>query len=141
MEALAETGNVAESARIARYDKSTAYDRRHDNPEFAAQWEEAIEVATEKLELEARRRAYEGTSKGVWHNGELVGTEKVYSDTLMIFLLKAHRPEKYRDNFNVSANVSINDRETVIVEYITAPAVADPLADELPRMLGEAEDG
>ena len=101
MAALAETGNVTEAARCANYDRVTAYHARNVDPEFAQQWTEAIDVAIEKLELEARRRAYEGTNKGVWHQGELVGTEKVYSDTLMIFLLKAHRPEKYRDNFSV----------------------------------------
>ena len=49
------------------------------------------------MEEETWRRAYEGVSKGIYHNGELVATEQQYSDTLAIFLLKAHRPEKFRD--------------------------------------------
>ena len=32
------------------------------------------------------------------------------SDTLMIFLLKAHRPETYRDNFN-SVNLNVTPEQ------------------------------
>ncbi len=53
------------------------------------------------LEAEARRRAVEGVRKPVYCRGEIVGTVKEYSDTLLIFLMKGARPEKYRDNVRV----------------------------------------
>ena len=49
------------------------------------------------MEREAARRAYHGVEEPVFHKGEVCGSIRKYSDTLMIFLLKARRPEVYRD--------------------------------------------
>jgi hypothetical protein len=76
----------------------TAYDVREKDPEFAALWEEALEIATARMEAEARRRAVRGTLKPVFYEGSVCGHIREYSDTLMIFLLKAHKPGMYRDN-------------------------------------------
>jgi hypothetical protein len=35
--------------------------------------------------------------KPVFQNGEQVGVIREYSDTLLIFLLKGHRPERFKD--------------------------------------------
>ena len=67
------------SAHGAGIDWSTAYRSRRRSPRFAAQWDAAIEEAADELEAEARRRAM------------------ATSDTLLIFLLKGARPERYRD--------------------------------------------
>lgn len=75
----------------------TAYNWRSENQEFAAQWESAKEAGVDALEDEARRRAFEGTGKPVFHQGIECGTIQEYSDTLTIFLLKGARPEKYRE--------------------------------------------
>lgn len=99
--ALAEYGNVSRAALFAGIERSTAYDERHANPEFAAEWERALDLGTSGLEDEAKRRAFEGVTKEtpIYVRGKLMHTkvETEYSDTLLIFLLKAHRPEKYRD--------------------------------------------
>ena len=47
----------------------------------------------------------------IYYKGELVGHVRKYSDALMMFLLKAHRPDKYRDNIKVDhagARISID---------------------------------
>jgi hypothetical protein len=80
LEALAETGNVSAAARIACVCRDLPYKERPHDPEFARAWESAIEASNDRLEEIARQRA--------------LGT----SDTLLIFLLKANRPEKFRDN-------------------------------------------
>ena len=46
------------------------------------------------------RRAFEGTDEPVYYKGEECGSVRKYSDTLAIFLLKAHAPEKYRENIH-----------------------------------------
>jgi hypothetical protein len=48
--------------------------------------------------------------KGIYHQGVQVGTETVteYSDTLLIFLLKAKRPEVYRDRTEVKHTGQVN---------------------------------
>ncbi len=101
LEELSKTGNVSASARMAGISRVTAYANRESNEEFAALWDDAIEIATDALELEARRRALEGTIKPVFYQGVSCGQIQEYSDTLMIFLLKAHRPDKFREQSSV----------------------------------------
>ena len=101
---LAETANVAESADLVGIDRSTAYLQRKKNPEFAADWDDAIETAVEAMEAEAYRRAVKGTNKPVFHKGEECGVIKEYSDTLLIFLLKAHRPQKYIEKLQIAGD-------------------------------------
>ena len=76
---LANTGNVRASALAAGIARRHAYDYKDKHPDFAEQWKEALDQAIEVLEAVARQRAL------------------TTSDTLMIFLLKSHRPETYRE--------------------------------------------
>jgi len=105
---LAKTGNVSAAAAEAGINRDTAYSAR--DPEgkdaagraearvFAAHWKSAIATAVDALELEARRRAVDGVREPVgWYQGESGGHVRRYSDTLLIVLLKAHRPEIYRE--------------------------------------------
>ncbi|HEX6937920.1 MAG TPA: hypothetical protein VF158_00810, partial [Longimicrobiales bacterium] len=64
------------------------------------------EQAADHLEAEARRRALEGVErKQFTQRGDPIidpatgkhYVERAYSDTLLIFLLKGARPERYRD--------------------------------------------
>lgn len=95
--ALAETGIVAKACKAVDISRMTAYGWRDDIPEFAAAWDKALKVGITALEDEAHRRAFEGVDEGVYHQGVLMDTQKKYSDTLAIFLLKAHAPDKYRE--------------------------------------------
>lgn len=101
---LTSSGNVSAAAREAGISRRAAYDRRDDDPAFAAAWSDALEEATDALEEEARRRAVEGTEKPLLYKGEVVGYIQEYSDTLMTLLLKAHRPEKYRERKGVEVS-------------------------------------
>lgn len=86
------------AAQVAGIDRGTHYRWLQDDPEYAAAFAESSESAIERLEREAVRRAAEGVSEPVYHRGQVVGHVQKYSDTLLIFLLKAARPDKYRDN-------------------------------------------
>jgi hypothetical protein len=72
LEHLAKTANVSASARAAGFDRSTAYAHRQADPEFAAQWDDALEQSLDDLEGEARRRAYEGVAEPVVSMGRVV---------------------------------------------------------------------
>ncbi len=128
--ALAESGNVRLSCEAVGIQRWTAYDLRSSDEAFAADWSSALEESADLLEQEARRRAYEGLRRVKFDRGipimvpvvgpdglvvkdkdgkpELVPyVEHEYSDTLMIFLLKGARPEKYRETTrNVNVNVT-----------------------------------
>lgn len=87
--------------------RQTAYDWRAADPKFAEAWEVAVELGTDSLEDEAIRRARVGTDKPVYQGGELVGHVREFSDTLMIFMLKARRPGKYREDRNFKGEITI----------------------------------
>lgn len=101
---LASSGNLSYSLKQVGISRSTFQNTCNQNKEFDALVEEAKQYAADMLEMEARRRAEQGTDKGIWHQGDLVGTEKVYSDSLMKTLLEAHLPEKYRRRSSIDVN-------------------------------------
>lgn len=93
--ALTESPNVAEAARLAGIARKTAYAHRKTDEDFASAWNEAIESSTDDLVGECYRRARHGCEEPVYYRGEECGRIRKYSDTLAIFLLKAHRREVY----------------------------------------------
>lgn len=104
---LAQTGNVTEACRKARVGRTEVYAAQRAEPGFKADWKDALEVACDALEAEARRRAVHGCDEGVFYKGQKVSKLLKFSDTLLIFLLKAHRPEKFRENVRVE-NLTID---------------------------------
>lgn len=93
--------NVTLACDKAKISRVTAYEHRKKFDGFAAAWSDAIDESIERLEYEMHRRAYEGVDKPVIYQGEITATYKDYSDTLAIFLAKAHRPEKYRERSEI----------------------------------------
>ena len=100
IEVLRETGNVTLAAQHAGQSRNQVHDVRQRSKRFAAQWDDALEEATDLLEAEARRRAFTGIDKPMFFKGEVVGSTKKYSDKLLMFLLEAHDP-KFRDGVKV----------------------------------------
>jgi hypothetical protein len=98
--AYTHTCSITKAAEAAQMDRGTHYFWLASDPGYKARFEATKETAVETLEDEAVRRAYHGVERPMTVAGkrELV---KEYSDTLLIFLLKAARPGKYRDNYNV----------------------------------------
>ena len=94
---LADTGNVSAACRLAKLDRRTAYQWRGADADFRRLWQEALDAAVDALEAEARRRAVEGVEHPHFHQGQVAGTVKRYSDALLMFLLRAHRPERFRE--------------------------------------------
>ena len=96
---LANTGNVTAAVAAAGTSRTRVYELRKTDAAFAAAWDEAEDIATDRLEDEARRRAVEGVAEPLVSAGKLVRgddgqpiTVQRYSDKLLLELLKAHRP-------------------------------------------------
>ena len=87
--ALLEGTQVNQAARAAGISVRTAYNHRQSDEDFALDWADAIEAGTQELERVAIERA------------------KDKSDVLLIFLLKARRPDVYRDNVKVEHSGSV----------------------------------
>lgn len=113
--ALAESGNVTRAAKKAKLSRTQLYNKRKADLAFAKIWDEAEALGVSALEDEARRRAYDGWLEPVFHKGVRVGTVRKFSDTLLIVLLKAHKPEKYRENMKIKhgGQISITMPDTV----------------------------
>jgi len=98
---LAKGRSVQGACDVAGFGRTTVYERRANDAAFAASWDAAYEAGSDVLEDEMRRRALDGVEKGIYHQGVRIATERQYSDTMLIFALKARRPEKYRERFEV----------------------------------------
>ena len=94
---LSENGGMVNKACDAvRLSRSQAYNLRDSDPAFAEAWQKAVDAGLDRLEDEVIRRGFEGVREPVYQGGKLVGHVQKYSDTLLIFFLKAHR-KQYRD--------------------------------------------
>jgi hypothetical protein len=104
LEVFRQTGIVRAAAEAAGVDRTMAYKLRDKNPKFAAEWDKAILESTELLELHCLQRATQGETEEVWMNTKegpkKVSTKKVKSDRLLEFMLRARKPQIYRDNVN-----------------------------------------
>ena len=100
LESYVNTGSVTEAASVAGIARKTAYEWSEKYPAFLQAWKDCNEPRIQGLEAEAHRRAYKG------------------SDLLMIFLLKAGRPEVYRDRFDISMTTRRED----VIEIVLIPA-------------------
>lgn len=83
LSALRNSANVRASCEAAGISRQAAYKHRDGHERFRNEWNSAIDEACDLLEFVARKRAMET------------------SDTLLIFLLKAHRPTLYRDRLSI----------------------------------------
>ena len=134
---LTRTGNVSAAVIKAKIGRQTAYDARASDPHFSGLWIEAVAIADEMMEAEARRRAVEGTLRPVFQGGKTVGKIREYSDTLLIFLLKAHKPEKYRDNSRV---IVAGDPSSPIKHGLSFTDQIDQLAVAFERAANRASE-
>ena len=95
--AYAKMGNITSAAEAAEIARRTHYDWCDADQEYVLAFEQAKEAFADMLEREALRRATEGVEHTVYQGGKAVGKRREYSDTLLIFMLKGERAEKYRE--------------------------------------------
>lgn len=124
LDAFRKYGTVTQACRVTGIGRTTVYDRRNADDQFAQAWTEVEDETTEAMEREAYRRAVDGFDR----NGE-----RHYSDTLLIFMLKARRPEKYRDQVKVEhAGKVTHDTNDRLDREITRLLEQLGPADEVP---------
>lgn len=106
--------SVAAACKAEKIGRTAYYAWIKSDPEFAAAAEDAIEAGTDLLEDEAKRRA----------------TGPRGSDTLLIFLLKARRPEKYRERQQIDITIELRKK---------AEKMADQLGVSVDELIAEAQ--
>lgn len=131
LEHLREMPNVTRAARMLGSSPKAFRKYKKEDPAFSALWDEALEEAIENCEAEVHRRAFQGVDKPVTYLGEITATYKDYSDSLATFLLKAHRPEKYRERTEIDLSVSMSVADRLVKarnRALTPPNDDDDLA-------------
>jgi hypothetical protein len=106
-------GTVLKAAETARVKRTAHYHWLKTDPEYAEAFEEAERLSADLLADEAFRRAVEGVKKPIYHKGEVVGYETVYSDVLLMFLAKARNRQKYDDRAAAGVPPEINIKVSI----------------------------
>ena len=103
-----EMGVIRRACKVAEVGRQTHYDWMEASPEYRRAFEAEQEDAADNLEAEVYRRAVKGVKKSVgWYKGVAGGQVREYSDVLLMFQLKALRPEKYRERAEVAVTSSV----------------------------------
>jgi len=100
--AYSKMANISYAAKAANIERTTHYLWMRQDKDYVKKFERAFEDACDLLEAEATRRATEGVEEPVFYQGVQCGTIRRYSDTLLIFMLKAARPDKFKDRKELS---------------------------------------
>ncbi|MBT3932496.1 MAG: hypothetical protein HOL07_11125 [Rhodospirillaceae bacterium] len=98
---LAETARVSDAAAESGVPLMRWYWLRDTDPVFAEAWHAAQEAGNDTVEDEAVRRAVAGHAEPVFYQGKQVGSVRKYSDSLLMFVLKARRPQRFRDRGDI----------------------------------------
>ena len=98
LEAVVVAGGIVDrAARAVGINRCTVYKWRERDERFAKAYTVAMDRAMDVMEDEGKRRAFEGTRKGIYFEGRLVAAELQYSDACWLAIMRAHRPQ-YQQN-------------------------------------------
>jgi hypothetical protein len=131
IEALADTGSVADAARAVHMSPESCYRlRRAPGAEsFAAAWTAALSEAGKRLVDIAFERAVNGTYEPLINReGQRVGARVRYSDKLLMFLLRAHAPDRYAREMQASLEVAQAAPVADALRLLEPAPVPDPAA-------------
>lgn len=142
LEALRAIPIMTRAARKVGIDPSRVYQVMREDAGFKAAVEQAQAEGDDSLETAAFKRAVRGVDKGVWHNGVRVGSERVYSDTLLVALLKGRKKHIYAERTELTGangeplGGAVDDtakaaRLAAILNLAKARAALDKIADDL----------
>lgn len=101
-----------------------------DDPEFAAEYKEAMTAANDVIRSEIVNRAVQGTIKDVYHQGQVVGHERINHNDLLKFVAAARMPEEFGEKTQITGTINHNHKVGIAMIPMAAP---DP--DQWERLL------
>lgn len=121
LEAFRESGIISQALMVSGVSRGQLRSALDKDPEFLEAFHDAKADAIDSLETEAVRRAKDG------------------SDQLLMFLLKSHRPEVYRENHKIEVSGHLDvDHRSLLMEKLAS--MADALAAGQGMSLGTNTD-
>ena len=109
--ALGQCGTVTVAAERVGMNRTAAYLRRRDHPDFAEAWDEAVQEHADRLE----QTLFDDIASGN------------FTPVDRIFALKGAKPAKYKDNYNEAARAGAG---TVHVTFVIASPKPEPYTIE-----------
>lgn len=124
LELIRSGEHVIDAADAIGVTRQTLYYHRKTDPEFAREWDEALEIGglvqLSECEKEADFRGRIGWLEPKFFEGHICGFIRKYSDGLLLARLKALAPQKYGDK--TKAEATVNKPEGIVVEFVSANA-------------------
>lgn len=105
LDALTKHGVITRACAEANVSDSCVSVHRKQDAEFEQQVQVALSGFRSVIEDAIHKRGIDGVSRSIYYEGVVVGTEIVYSDSLLIQYAKRHIPE-YRERLQVDNNHS-----------------------------------
>jgi hypothetical protein len=128
---------AAEAADVAR---TRAWEWRVKDPKFGAAAAHCMQLSRDRLEQAAVRRAVEGVERGVYFKGQKIGTEREYSDVVLIFLMKHLYPERYLPKKEFVHDIGLSPALLALQQQWQELREASSAHPELPPARGEVID-
>lgn len=134
---LQRHGNIGRAAEAAGVSRSTVVAHRADDPEFAQQWEDALEARYDDAEEELHNRAVVGVDEPVFYKGSVAGYVNRRSDSNLQFLLKGRRRQVYGDKQDINMKGALatgelnNEQRVRLINEILGKAKARKDGEDL----------
>ncbi len=113
-------GSIVRSSKAAGVSNIMHYEWLKHDEQYRDAYAEAQVMVGDYLESVAIERATLGTEKAVYYQGEIVGYETEHSDSLLKFLLRGAKPQKYSERIDM--NVNQKSLQIIIGDLPAAPA-------------------
>jgi hypothetical protein len=108
LNAYPECLTIAATARkVGITTKTHHWNMKHSNG-YRRCFEALKDYVVVAMEEEAIRRATRGVREDIFYQGEKCGEKRVYSDGLLMFMLKAARPDVYRERVSIDDMTTLN---------------------------------
>lgn len=134
--AFATCGGIRQASKISNVSYVQHYEWLAYDADYVEAFREAEMMAGDYLEEAAYRRAADGVERAVYYQGQIVGYETEYSDSLLKFLLRGAKPWRYHERVDVtSQGRSLN----IIIDRIPEQ-LATPIDGEATVIDGGADD-
>lgn len=120
---LRKWGVAMHAAGVAEISIRHAYRIREQDPEFAAEWDEAVKTIVSTMEVVARQRALVGVRTPVIFQGKVVDHIQEVDSGMLRWLLSRLKPEVYGDKVDHtlkhSGAVAVNVSGQIDVRTLT----------------------
>lgn len=139
LEALSACGNVTSAAHYVQRSRTSAYNLKRQDADFARTWDAALLLALDSATDVLQDRAINGITEDVYYGGEVVGTRQRYESRYLL----AHiaRLEKLAERASVSRGAARFDRMmgAIAAEEDTSALISDPTTEEMTDIIAKAE--